>query len=101
MHGSGLHNPWQSAKMEGQAVYLQHVRHARSVLYSHRLDFRVVCPITRPPTSMLLTRDSRNAEIGADKLCRIGLKLPANLPLLIFDVVINVRVSLRASLTAG
>ena len=47
----GLHHPWQSAEMEGQAVHLQHVRHAHSVLPGHRLDFRVVCPITRPPLS--------------------------------------------------
>lgn len=79
--------------MEGQAVHVQHVRHARSVLPGHRLDFHIVCSITRPPTSLWLTRDSRNAEIGDDKLCRIGLKLPANIPLLIFDIVINVRTS--------
>ncbi|KAI5791318.1 hypothetical protein FPQ18DRAFT_259619 [Pyronema domesticum] len=32
----------------------------------------------------------RNAEIGSDKQCRIGLKPPATIPLLIFDIVINV-----------
>lgn len=37
-----------------------------------------------------LTFAFRNAQIKEDGQCRIGLKLPANIPLLIFDIVINV-----------
>ncbi|KAF8242530.1 hypothetical protein K440DRAFT_565296 [Wilcoxina mikolae CBS 423.85] len=39
---------------------------------------------------IVLTFVFRNSEIGSDMQCRIGLKLPANIPLLIFDLVINV-----------
>ncbi|KAA8911140.1 hypothetical protein FN846DRAFT_467910 [Sphaerosporella brunnea] len=37
-----------------------------------------------------LTFVFRNAQIGVDGQCRIGLKLAANIPMLIFDIVINV-----------
>ncbi|KAI5803256.1 hypothetical protein EDC01DRAFT_612002 [Geopyxis carbonaria] len=39
---------------------------------------------------IVLTFVFRNAAIGDDGQCRIGLKLQANIPLLIFDVLINV-----------
>jgi hypothetical protein len=77
--------------MEGQAVHVQHVWDVGAVLSGHHLDLCFVRLLVRIPAgrgSDLCI--SRNSEIGVDGQCRIGLKLAANIPLLIFDIVINV-----------
>jgi len=87
----GFHHSRKQTKMEGQIVHVQHVRDAGPVLSSHRFDLCIVCPLVHFRNISADTRNSRNAEIGEDKQCRIGLKPAANIPLLIFDIVINVR----------
>lgn len=78
--------------MERQTILVQYVWHDFAILRSYRLDFRLVC-LQTPNTCVAVVANlySRNAVIGEDGQCRIGLKLPANLPLLVFDFVINVR----------
>lgn len=78
--------------MERQIILVQYFWHDLAILRSYRLDFRLVCLQTPNARVMVVANlSSRNAVIGEDKQCRIGLKLPANVPLLVFDLIINVR----------
>jgi hypothetical protein len=88
--------------MEGQALHVQHVWDVGAILPGHNPDLCFVRPLIfhhfHPAGRSSDSSNSRNSEIGPDGQCRIGLKLAANIPLLIFDIVINVRISLTSML---
>lgn len=60
-----------------------------SLLHGDCVDLCFVC-ITFSRQRNFADKSSRNAAVESDGQCRIGLKLQANVPLMIFDIVINV-----------